>query len=149
DGTADKIEISATNVNSAGGGGALAGVDLDDLFFETRDETMTLNFSNLSPSTSGSFDINSSIDFLTVNWSPDTNILLNGGTDSLGNTTKGIRPAFAQLAAELGGTARVDQITPTQYKVTFGGNLGAQDLLPNPGPVFTVLAHLNSGSVTA
>ena len=32
---------------------------------------------------------------------------------------------------------------PTQYTVTFGGTLGAQDLLPNPGPAFVVTDNGN------
>src|SRR5207245_9560904 len=107
----------------------------DNLSVETRNEVQTINFSGISSTTSGSFDINSPFDFRTVNWSPDPNILLNGGTDVFGNTTIGLRAAFSQLAAQTtGGTATVTQVSNTQFTVTFGGTLGNQDLLPNPGP---------------
>src|SRR5439155_5621301 len=138
---ADKIEISATNT------GLYAGVNIDNLSFETRNEVQTINFTGISSTTSGSFDINSPFDFRTVNWSPDPNILLNGGTDACGNLLPlGLRAAFSALAAQTpGGTATVTQVSNTQFTVTFGGTLGNQDLLPNPGPAFTIADHLVGG----
>src|SRR5205823_691969 len=106
----------------------------------------------ISTNTAGSFDINSPFDFRTVNWSPDPNVLLNGGTDAFGNVVPlGLRAAFTQLAQGVGGptaTATITQVSNTQFTVTFGGSLGAQDLFPDPGPPFTITEHLANGSVT-
>src|SRR4029079_10304025 len=122
DGSADVIEISPTNT------GRYAGVNLSQLSFTTRNEVETLTFSNISAATTGSFFINGQFGLpQEVKWSPDPNILLNGGTDSLGNTTIGIKKAF-ENAAGSASNVLVKAVTNTTYTIEFIGTLAAQDL---------------------
>ena len=117
DGSADVIEVAFLNPTS-NTTGQFAGVNLDNLIFETRNETQTLTFTNINAGTNGSFDLNSPLDTRTVNWNPDPKILLNGDG---GATTIGIIPALRQLLNPTGGPDNftVAQVTNTQFTITY------------------------------